>query len=324
MGKPILRGRDNRIGGGLSESQLKSLLYKRLAWLMTPPRKVQGESTDSEHGRLVQQAILEVAGTLKRPGWSAYLVGGTLRDLLVGPGRQHQFVEPRDVDIVVSGAAREELRKLFEKRLVLERMTRFGGLHLIKPLASGDRVLFDIWTLADTWGFGAQKIPPRIEDFPVTTFLNIDSCAIELVEPEGRQRACFDQGFFASIVKRALDVNYAPNPYPYVCVARALVMAARLDFTITRKLAEFILTHTVAGGIDALIEAQVSHYGMVRCGAPELSIWIDGIRKQFSGGESAIRVKVSEARRVQLWRDYPAADDRAGQPPNQDLNSRVG
>jgi hypothetical protein len=63
---------------------------------------------------------------------------------------------------------------------------------------------------------------------------------------------------------------------------------------------------------------------MVRCGAPELSIWIDGIRKQFSGGESAIRVKVSEARRVQLWRDYPAADDRAGQPPNQDLNSRVG
>ena len=291
---------------------------------MTPPRRVQAESTDSEHGRLVQQAILEVAETLQRLGWSAYLVGGTLRDLLVRPGSRHQFVEPRDVDIVVCGAAREELRELFAKRLVLERLTRFGGLHLIKPLASGDRVLFDIWTLADTWGFGAQKIPPRIEDFPGTTFLNIDSCAIELVEPEGRQRACFDQGFFESIAKRVLDVNYAPNPYPYVCVARALVMAARLDFTITHKLAEFILTHTAAGGIDALIEAQVSHYGMVRCEAPELSIWIDGIRRGAESKRGGIRVEVSRARRMQLWRDYPAPADRAGQPPNHDLISRVG
>ena len=286
---------------------------------MTPPRRVPAESTDSEHARLVQGAILEVAGMLKRPGWSAYLVGGTVRDLLVGPGRRYRFVEPRDVDIVVCGAAREELRQLFAKRLVLERLTRFGGLHLIKPLASGDRVLFDIWTLADTWGFGAQKIPPHVQEFPGTTFLNIDSCAIELVEPEGMQRACFDQGFFASIAKRVLDVNYAPNPYPYVCVARALVTAARLDFTITRKLAEFILTHTAAGGINALIEAQVSHYGMVRCGAPELSMWIDGIRRGFESKRGAIRVEVSRARRMQLWRDYPAADDRAGQPPNQDL-----
>jgi len=319
MGRPILRARDNRIGGRLSEAQLKSLLYERLARLMTPPWKVPAEPTDAEHARLVQGAILEVAEMLKRPGWSAYLVGGTLRDLLVGPGRRHRFVEPRDVDIVVCGAAREELRQIFATRLVPERLTRFGGLHLIKPLASGDRVLFDIWTLEDTWGFGAQKIPPRIEDFPGTTFLNIDSCAIELVAPEGRPRACFDQGFFASIATRVLDVNYAPNPYPYVCVARALVMAARLDFTITRKLAEFILTHTAAGGINPLIEAQVSHYGMVRCGAPELSMWIDGMRTQYSGGKPAVRVEVSEARRMQLWRDYPAADDRAGQPPNQDL-----
>jgi hypothetical protein len=319
MGKPILRARENRIGGRLSEGQLKNLLYKRLAWLMTPPRKVQPEPTDSEHGRLVQEAILEAAWTLNRPGWSAYLVGGTLRDLLVGPGSRYQFVKPRDVDIVVCGATREELRKLFEKRLTLERLTRFGGLHLIKPLASGDRVLFDIWTLADTWAFCAQKIPPRIEDFPGTTFLNIDSCAIELVEPEGRQRACFDEGFFASIAQRVVDVNYAPNPYPYVCVVRALVIAARLDFAIARKLAEFILTHAEAGGIDALIEAQVSHYGMVRCAAPELRLWIDGIRRGIESKRGTIRVELSRARRMQLWRDYPAADDRAGQPPNQDL-----
>jgi hypothetical protein len=50
-----------------------------------------------------------VIWTLNRPGWSAYLVGGTLRDLLVGPGGRYRFVVPRDVDIVVCGAAREEL-----------------------------------------------------------------------------------------------------------------------------------------------------------------------------------------------------------------------
>jgi hypothetical protein len=295
-----------------TEDQLKSLLDKRLTWLMTPPTQVQAESTLSQHGRLVQEAILEVAETLRQPGWSAYLVGGTLRDLLAGPESGRQFFEPRDVDIVVAGAGRENLRNRFETKLVFERMTRFGGLHLFKPLPLGNRVLFDVWTLEDTWGFGAQNILPRIEDFPKTTFLNIDSCAIELVRPEGSPRACFDHGFFTSIAQRTLDVNYAPNPYPYVCVARALVMAARLDFTITRKLAEFILSHTAAGGIDALIEAQVSHYGFIRCGAAELGAWIDEIRRAFASTRGAIRVETSQSRRMQLWGDYPAA----GAPAN--------
>jgi hypothetical protein len=319
MGKPILRTRDDRIGRKLSEGQLRDLLYTRLSLLMTPPGKVQTESPDSEHGLLIREAIFEVAKMLKRPGWSAYLVGGTLRDLLVGLGGRYRLVAPRDVDIVVSGATREELRKLFEKKLVLERLTRFGGLHLTKQIVSGHRLLFDIWTLADTWGFGAQKIEPRIEDFPGTTFLNIDSCAIELTEPEVGQRGCYEQGFFASIAKRLLDVNYAPNPYPFVCVARALVTAARLDFRITRTLAEFILRNTAVGGIDALIEAQVSHYGIVRCGPSELGIWIDGIRRGFESKQGAIRVDVSRARRMQLWRDYPVVDNGTTQPPNQDL-----
>jgi hypothetical protein len=319
MGKPILRERDNRTGERLSEDQLRRLLQESLACLMTQPPQGQPHSLDSDCTRLVQEAIVEVAGTLNRSGWSAYLVGGTLRDLLVGAGNRYRIVQPRDVDIVVSGATREDLREQLEEKLVLERLTRFGGLHFSRLLPSGSRLLFDIWTLGDTWGFSSQNIQPRIEDFPGTTFLNIDSCAVELVTPAGKQRACFEKGFFASIANRVLDLNYAPNPYPYVCVARALIMAARLDFTITRPLTEFILTHTAAGGVGSLIAAQQSHYGMVRCDAPELEAWIEGIRRQFEAGDSAVGITISPARRLQLWRDYPAANDRPQRSPNRNL-----
>jgi hypothetical protein len=181
--------------------------------------------------KTVQDAMVEIGRKLNRPGWVAYIVGGTLRDLLV-EAEGHRGVHPRDIDIIVDGATREELQEVLQKQLVLERFTRFGGLHLSKPLSSGSRVLFDIWTLSDTWGFHSQKIAPRIEDFPGTTFLNIDSCATQLMQPQGEQREFFEKGFFEGIANRMLDVNYAPNPYPYVCVARALDLAAQLDFTI--------------------------------------------------------------------------------------------
>jgi hypothetical protein len=291
-----------------------SLLQRRLARLMAPTRQDPRVSLDSVSVRTVQEAIVEVALKLNRPGWSSYLVGGTLRDLLVGADSRHRGVEPRDVDIIVGGASREQLQDVLREALVLERLTRFGGLHLSKRLSSGSRVLFDIWTLSDTWGFRWQNITPRIEDFPGTTFLNIDACAIELLQPPGRQRGLFAKGFFEGIANRVMDVNYVPNPYPYVCVARALVLAARLNFTITRPLAEFILLQTATGGIDALIEAQQSHYGMVRCDARELGMWLHQIRRQFDSRQRAIGIEVSRARYLELWRDYPIAGDSRSHP----------
>lgn len=267
-------------------------------------------SPDSDSARTVREAIVEVGRKLSRPGWLAYLVGGTLRDLLVGPD-SHRGFQPRDVDIIVDGATREQLQEVLRKTLLLERFTRFGGLHLSRSLPSGSRILFDIWTLADTWGFHSKNIAPRIEDFPETTFLNIDSCATELIQPQGRQRKLFEKGFFEGIANRVLDVNYAPNPYPYVCVARSLVLSAQLDFTIARPLAKFILHQTATGGIDALIEAQRSHYGAVRCDAKELELWLHDIRRQFDSGQHTMSIEVPDARRLELWCDYPAADSRS-------------
>lgn len=287
-----------------------NLLQSRLARLMGPALKEPRDSPNLDSFRTVQEAMVQVSQKLNRPGWLAYLVGGTLRDLLVGPDRDGD-VQPRDIDIIVDGAARDQLQEVLGRTLVLERFTRFGGLHLSASLSSNSRVLFDIWTLADTWGFHSQNIAPRIEDFPGTTFLNIDSCATELIQPPGRQHTLFEKGFFESIANRVLDVNYVPNPYPYVCVARALVLAAQLDFTIARPLAKFILHHTAAGGIDALTEAQRSHYGMVRSDAKELEVWLHDVRRRYDSGQQAVSIEVPRARRLELWCDYPAAHSRS-------------
>jgi hypothetical protein len=260
----------------------------------------------------VREALIEVAQKLNCCGWTSYLVGGTLRDLLVENDGDRD-VQPRDLDIVVQGATSEQLRDALEQYLVLERLTRFGGLHLSRSLSSGSRVLFDIWTLEDTWGFRSKQIVPRIEEFPETTFLNIDSCAIELKETEGTDRAIFEKGFFSSIADRALDLNYAPNPYPYVCAARALVLAAQLDFAISPALAEFVLHQSAAGGLEALVEAQLSHYGAVRCDAGELGIWLHDIERQFESGQTAIRIEVPAARRLELRGHGAQAGSRSRQ-----------
>jgi len=305
-----LRNGGEDIVGRASEVQLKKVLARRLDQLLELDGGTRKARATSASAQSVQQAILEVSRKLNRPGWLAYLVGGTLRDLLVGPESDHD-VHPRDIDIIVDGATRGQLQEALGESLTLERFTRFGGLHLSGSLASGSAILFDVWTLADNWGFHSQKIAPRIEDFPGTTFLNIDSCATELVQRQGRERALYEKGFFKSIADRVLDVNYAPNPYPYVCVARSLVLAAQLNFAIARPLAGFILDHTAAGGIDALLEAQRSHYGSVRSDAKELETWLHDYRRQFESGQDLIHIDIANARRMELWKDHPVAKNHS-------------
>ena len=279
--------------GQPSATRLRATLFRRVTEFLAPIQQGWQYDQKFDSAWALQNAVVEVAKTLKSTGWSAYLVGGTLRDLIVEPGNRP--FEPRDVDIIVRGPTREELQDALEESLVLERLTRFGGLHMSRSLSSGSRVLFDVWTLADHWGFQSQQIAPQIENFPGTTFLNIDSCAVELQEPAGRERALYEKGFYAGMADGALELNYAPNPYPYVCAVRTLLLAAELNFTIGRPLAKFILDHTAAGGVEALIEAQLSHYGAVHGDTAQLEIWLHEVRHQFDGGEDHIALRARGA-----------------------------
>lgn len=67
--------------------------------------------TRDEHDisrREIEKAALDVLYSLKRAGYDAYLVGGCVRDLLLG-------LEPKDFDVVTS-AEPEQIKKVFHKR----------------------------------------------------------------------------------------------------------------------------------------------------------------------------------------------------------------
>lgn len=78
----------------------------------------------SKHGidlRLVSKSALRVIQTLEDAGHEAYLVGGAVRDLLLG-------VEPKDFDVATS-AKPEQVRRLFRRAFLIGR--RFQIVHVL-------------------------------------------------------------------------------------------------------------------------------------------------------------------------------------------------
>jgi len=78
----------------------------------------------TEHGinpKLVDERAMDVVLTLKDAGFLAYIVGGAVRDLLVG-------LKPKDFD-VATDATPEEVKRLFRRAFIIGR--RFRIVHVI-------------------------------------------------------------------------------------------------------------------------------------------------------------------------------------------------
>ena len=78
----------------------------------------------AEHGidpSLVDQRAIDVVHTLKAAGYEAYIVGGAVRDLLVG-------LRPKDFD-VATNATPEQVKALFRRAFIIGR--RFRIVHVI-------------------------------------------------------------------------------------------------------------------------------------------------------------------------------------------------
>jgi hypothetical protein len=251
-----------------------------------------------------RSAVNRVLDRVLERKWRAYIVGGTLRDVMLAPAS----ALPRDIDIVVCGASREDLEAVFFD--LMSRRTHFGGLHLVTPFRYGGlrqsrgQVIFDVWRLEDTWGLRNAGLPITIENFVRTPFLNIDSVAVELV-PRNARRRVTENGFFESLASRTLEINYAPNPFPHVCVVRSLIMAAKLNFSLGPSLARYIAAYSQDGSVDNLVEAQISHYGQVRCRRNELQHWLMDVRASVMAGIERVNVSVTPERQVELWEDWP-------------------
>lgn len=217
--------------------------------------------------RREKSPVYEVVSRIRRNSWRAALFGGAARDLML----DGVSARPRDIDLVVEDVSADELRAEFRDLVV--RQTRFGGLHL-----SCKGFLFDIWPLADTWAFkNVPNLEPTLSNLPKTTFFNVEAVALELVTTPGRARTIYSEGFFEAIARGCLSVNLPQNPFPELCVLRALLTAIKFNLAMTAELGDYIINHGSSISARDFTELQLSHYGSVRFDGNKVRSWIESI-----------------------------------------------
>ena len=105
---------------------VRSTLNKVQTLLTRKPRsrRTAKRFAAGEHGidrALVSRAALRTCETLQQAGFDAYIVGGAVRDLLLG-------IAPKDFD-VATNATPEQIKPLFRRAIIIGR--RFRLVHVI-------------------------------------------------------------------------------------------------------------------------------------------------------------------------------------------------
>jgi hypothetical protein len=207
---------------------------------------------------------------------------------------------PRDIDIVVAKGNSEELQETLNP--YIRRRTRFGGFQL-----ELQKWHFDIWPLQSTWAFlNSQTLNAIPENLPKTTFLNVEAIAAELC-PSGEIGRIVESGFFAGVQSRELDINFEPNPYPALAAVRALATATKLRFSISPRLARYILLTKQRFGSEGLVAAQDSHYGLVRFPVDAIQHLSDHITRKLDISPNTPVELPDEAQQIPLWESETTA-----------------
>jgi len=213
-----------------------STLFKRKPRVAKPraPRRVPA----AEHGidpQLVAKPALRVCETLQKAGYEAYLVGGAVRDLLLG-------VAPKDFD-VATNATPEQVKAHFRRAIIIGR--RFRLVHVMfgqetievstfRALDNPDRETDEHGrVLADNL-FGSQHDDAARRDFSVNA-LYYDPTTQEVID--------YHDGVKDVRRKRlriigAAEARYREDP---VRMLRAVRFAAKLGFDIDEATREPIL-----------------------------------------------------------------------------------
>lgn len=219
------------------------------------------------------------------------MFGGCLRDLLLS---RSKAVLPRDVDIVVDNTSTQELEEVFGKPP--KRLTRFGGAAF-----DLDGLTVDIWPLQDTWAFKQGLVGPiGFDKLPSTTFLNVEAVVAEMTFEDGDRPEIYEDGFFSAIEGKNLEVNLRENPFPDTCVARALGLSAKLQYTIGKELTRYII-HRIPHTSGQLIEErQTLHYGQRLHSAQEIESWFRELT-ELALFSSAGYIRVPKNPEIQLY-----------------------
>lgn len=239
-----------------------------------------------------KQPLQQALARLLQNDWSAVLFGGVLRDLAVS----ERVEVPRDADVVVYGPSRQDLENVFGD--LVTHKNRFGGLRL-----RTQGWLIDIWRLQDTWAVKTGLVPAQgIEDLVRTTFFNIEAIAADIHTVKGRPRHVYSSRFFDAITEQTLDVNLEENPYPGLCVVRTILMAIRLDFLLSRRLASYVVKQASKISMTRLIEAQESHYGKIRIDESRIEMVVQSLSDQLARNSvERLRVPATRSEQLALW-----------------------
>ena len=183
--------------------------------------------------------------------WDIYLFGGIPRSLWM---EQKSFVF-RDFDLVVSDESFEHFCSVYSSSIV--RKNRFGGVKL-----NINNVDYDLWALSSTWAFRQGLVEDvSFETLPDTVFLNADSIVFELSPSQGNRRKVYEGGFYRAMKEKKISIKLSENPFPELCVLRALNFAVKYNFSFSPDLAHYICEKLSSISINKFVETQISHYG---------------------------------------------------------------
>jgi len=195
--------------------------------LQRVPRERHGLASEA-----LSPSAAKVCAALREAGFSAYVVGGAVRDLLLG-------ITPKDFDIATD-ARPEQIRPLFRRALIIGRRFR-----LVHVMLGGETVEVSTFRGADTATaekdehgrvlrdnvFGTQEEDARRRDFTVNA-LYYDPASEEIVDLHGG---------LDDLKKRMLRVigdpetRYREDP---VRMLRGVRLAAKLGLTLEAQTRE--------------------------------------------------------------------------------------
>ncbi len=109
--------------------------------------------TISQFKKLIPQYVLNIAETLQKNNFEAYLVGGSIRDVLMNK-------EPDDFDIATN-AYPEQIEKIFEKSIPTG--AKFGTITVITEDDNGERFDVQVTTYRSEADYVGGRWPSKVE-----------------------------------------------------------------------------------------------------------------------------------------------------------------
>ncbi len=274
----------------------------------------------SEHAlsrRDIDPDALKVLYRLKDANYVAYLVGGSVRDLLLGR-------RPKDFDIGTS-AHPYQVKRLFRNCWIIGRRFRLAHVKFGTKIIEVATFRRQVAAIADETGeaeadpgerdllihhdntFGTPEEDAFRRDFTVNA-LFYDIGTFSIIDYVGGLEDLKER-----VVRSIGDPGERFQEDP-VRMLRAIALAARLDFAVDPPVAEAIRTHGAAIARSAPARLLEEYYKILRAGAAERTFrWLADI-----GLLHSITPELQRGSSPALWESLSALDryrHRFGPPP---------